>query len=153
MAEPKVYDFIIIGAGQGGVPLARALANAGCRTALIEREYVGGTCINVGCTPTKTMVGSARVAYLARRSSDFGIEIDNFSVDMDKIRQRKRDIVDRFRDGSQGRLEHTQNLDLIFGEARFKEPKLLVVILNMGGTMLAAAETIVIDVGGRPAVP
>ena len=67
MPEPKQYDAIVIGSGQGGKPLAVALAKAGWKTALIEREYIGGTCVNVGCTPTKTMFNSARVAYLARR--------------------------------------------------------------------------------------
>src|SRR4249920_2240943 len=91
------YDGIVIGSGQGGNPLALALAGAGRRTALVERQYVGGTCINYGCTPTKTMVASGRVAYLARRAGDYGVQIGPVTIDMGKVRQRKRDIVDSFR--------------------------------------------------------
>src|ERR1043166_458931 len=99
------YDAIVIGAGQSGGPLASALARAGRRTAIIERDLVGGCCINYGCTPTKTMVASARVAYLARRASDYGVHTGVVRVDMGKVRQRKRDIVDSFRGGSQRRIE------------------------------------------------
>src|SRR5215467_15875250 len=113
------YDAIVIGAGQAGVPLAQALAVAGMRTALIEREHVGGTCVNEGCTPTKTMVASGRVAYLARRGADYGVRTEAIRVDLAKVRERKRAIVDSFRNGNQARLEKTKNLDLIFGEADF----------------------------------
>jgi pyruvate/2-oxoglutarate dehydrogenase complex dihydrolipoamide dehydrogenase (E3) component len=115
-------DAIVIGAGQAGGPLATALAQAGYKTALVEREHVGGTCVNEGCSPTKTMVASARVAYLARRAADFGVHDGPVSIDMARVRQRKRDIVDRFRNGSQRRIENTDGLDLIFGEARFSGP-------------------------------
>src|ERR671925_2020077 len=91
------YDAVVIGAGQGGIPLAIALARAGRSTALIEREHVGGTCINEGCTPTKTMVASARVAYLARRAADYGVQAGPIEVDMGRVRERKRDIVNSFR--------------------------------------------------------
>src|SRR5919109_4698942 len=87
------YDAVVIGAGQGGIPLAIALARAGRSTALIEREHVGGTCINEGCTPTKTMVASARVAYLARRAADYGVGTGSITIDMARVRQRKRNIV------------------------------------------------------------
>ncbi len=123
MSTAQQYDAIVIGSGQGGNPLALALAGAGLRTALIERKHVGGTCINEGCTPTKTMVASGRVAYLARRAADYGIQTGPIHVDLERVRQRKRDIVDRFRNGSQGRLQKTKNLDLIFGEASFTGPK------------------------------
>src|SRR5215470_14638639 len=109
----QAYDAIVIGAGQGGVPLARALAGAGRRTLLIEEKHVGGTCINEGCTPTKTMVASARVAYLARRGADYGVRTGPISVDMTVVRQRKRDIVESFRGGGQKRLEQTKNVELI----------------------------------------
>ena len=95
----QTYDDVIIGAGQGGDPLARALAKAGRRVALIERDAVGGTCVNRGCTPTKTIIASARVAYLARRAADYGVGTGPVSVDMGRVRQRKRDIVDDFRGG------------------------------------------------------
>ena len=95
------YDAIVVGSGQAGTPLCRALAEAGMHTALVEREHVGGTCVNEGCTPTKTMVASARVAYLARRGADYGVHMGAVSVDLRRVRQRKRDIVNSFRGGSQ----------------------------------------------------
>src|SRR3712207_6274474 len=98
------YDAVVIGAGQGGVPLARALAKAGRRTALVERDHVGGTCINEGCTPTKTMVASAKAAYFDRRSADYGIQNGPVTVDMVRVRQRKRDIVDSFRGSNERRI-------------------------------------------------
>src|SRR6266480_4619445 len=101
MPEKSHYDAIVIGAGQSGGPLSSALARAGKRTALVEREHIGGTCINEGCTPTKTMVASARVAYLARRAADYGVQVGPVSVDMLRVRQRKRAIVDSFRSGSE----------------------------------------------------
>src|SRR5271157_2508566 len=105
MTTPQHYDAIIIGSGQAGTPLSTALAAAGMRTALIERKHVGGTCINEGCTPTKTMVASGRVAYLARRATDYGVRTGPISIDLLKVRQRKRDIVESFRNGSQSRIE------------------------------------------------
>src|SRR5712664_1691850 len=108
MSAPDAYHAIVIGSGQGGTPLAGALAGAGLHTALIERVHVGGTCINEGCTPTKTMVASARVAYLARRGSDYGVHTGPVTIDMVKVRQRKRDIVDSFRSGSQRSIESTE---------------------------------------------
>src|SRR5512137_537314 len=126
------YDAIVLGAGQAGTPLCQALAAAGMRTALVEREHVGGTCINEGCTPTKTMVASARVAYLARRGADYGVHTGTVTVDMPKVRQRKRDIVDSFRGSSQRRIESTEGLDLLFGEASFVGPKMIEVHLDGG---------------------
>src|SRR5262249_53805821 len=114
MAASEKYDAIVLGSGQAGTPLSSALASAGMRTALIERSHVGGTCINEGCTPTKTMVASGRVAYLARRAADYGVNIGPVSIDLKKVRQRKRDIVDSFRNGSQKGVESAKNLDLIF---------------------------------------
>src|ERR1700736_3745829 len=105
MATVEHYDAIVIGSGQAGGPLSTALAKAGRKTALVEREHVGGTCINEGCTPTKTMVASARVAYLARRGADYGVRTGPVTVDLDRVRQRKRDIVASFRGGSEKRLE------------------------------------------------
>jgi pyruvate/2-oxoglutarate dehydrogenase complex dihydrolipoamide dehydrogenase (E3) component len=102
------YDAIVIGAGQAGVPLARAFAEAGRRTALVEREHVGGTCVNVGCTPTKTMIASGRVAYLARRGADYGVGTGEVAIDMGTVRWRKRAIVDSFRGGAEGRLRTTE---------------------------------------------
>lgn len=144
------FEAIIIGAGQGGVPLARAFAGAGWRTALIEREHVGGTCVNEGCTPTKTMIASGRVAYLARRGAEFGVRTGPIAIDMSKIRQRKRDIVDSFRSGSERRLQRTADLDLVRGDARFTGPRSLTVRLDDGGERALTAPVIVINAGERP---
>jgi len=90
MSTNQHYDAIVIGSGQAGTPLCTALAGVGLRTALIEREHVGGTCINEGCTPTKTMVASGRVAYLARRGPDYGVQTGDVRIDMQRVRQRRR---------------------------------------------------------------
>ncbi|MHB8626731.1 MAG: mercuric reductase [Aggregatilineales bacterium] len=147
------YDAIVIGAGQAGGPLSTALAKAGHKTAIIEREHVGGTCINEGCTPTKTMVASARVAYLARRGADYGVHTGPVTIDMVKVRQRKRDIVDSFRSGSQSHIEKTKGVDLIMGEARFTGAKTVEVHLNDGSTRQLTADLIFINTGARPASP
>ncbi len=148
------YDAIVIGAGQAGGPLSTALARAGKKTAIIEREHVGGTCINEGCTPTKTMVASARVAYLARRAADYGVQIESkISVDMEVVRKRKRDIVDSFRNGSQRRIESTEGVDLLMGEASFTGPKTLEIRLTNGETRQITGDQIFINAGARPENP
>src|SRR5437867_201124 len=147
------YDAIVIGAGQAGGPLAGALARAGRRSALVERVHVGGTCVNEGCTPTKTMVASARVAYLARRGVDYGVQTGPVSVDMARVRQRKRDIVEIFRSHNQRPIETTEGLDLLMGEASFTGPKALEVRLNNGEICQLTATTIFINAGARPAKP
>src|SRR5574337_893170 len=149
MIPTKQYDALIIGSGQAGGPLSTTLAQAGWKTAIIERVHVGGTCINEGCTPTKTMVASARVAYLARRAADYGVQTGPVSVDMQVVRKRKRDIVDSFRNGSQGRIEHTEGVDLLMGEARFTGPKTVEVRLNNGEIRTLTANTIFINAGER----
>ena len=153
MTTTTHYDAIVIGAGQSGGPLSTALAQAGWKTAIIERIHVGGTCINEGCTPTKTMVASARVAYLARRGTDYGVHTGPVTVDMVKVRQRKRDIVDSFRNGSQRRIESTEGVDLLMGEAHFTGPKELEVRLINGETRQLTANTFFINAGARPSKP
>jgi pyruvate/2-oxoglutarate dehydrogenase complex dihydrolipoamide dehydrogenase (E3) component len=148
MRAPEKYDAIVIGAGQAGVPLTTALARAGRRTTLIEREHVGGTCINEGCTPTKTMVASARVAYLARRGADYGVETGPVRVNLGRVRERKRSIVESFRSGSQRRIESTPGAELIPGEARFIGPRSVAV----DGRRLEA-DLVFINSGARPALP
>jgi pyruvate/2-oxoglutarate dehydrogenase complex dihydrolipoamide dehydrogenase (E3) component len=146
------FDAIIIGSGQGGNPLAEALIAAGKKTAMIERQDVGGTCINRGCTPTKTMVASARVAWLARRGADYGVHTGPVSVDMGKVRERKRAIVSNFRESRERRLEKVK-ADLIRGEASFNGPKQLRVALNGGGERLLRADQIFINTGTHSAKP
>jgi pyruvate/2-oxoglutarate dehydrogenase complex dihydrolipoamide dehydrogenase (E3) component len=146
-------DAIVIGSGQGGNPLCIALAQAGFRTALIERKFIGGTCVNFGCTPTKTMVASGRVAYLTRQGADYGIRTGDIRIDMSRVRQRKRDIVESFRTGNQGRFKNVANCELIFGEASFTGAKSVRILLRDGGQRELTAEKIFIDAGTRPIVP
>jgi len=153
MPPPQHYDAIVIGSGQGGTPLCQALANAGLRTALVEKIHVGGTCINEGCTPTKTMVASGRVAYLARRGPDYGVHTGAVRIAMERVRKRKRDIVTSFRSGSERRIAKTKNLDLIYGQASFTGPKSIVVRTAKRGELHFTADRFFINAGCRPAVP
>ena len=153
MSGPDHYQAIVIGSGQGGTPLCQALANAGLRTALVERAHVGGTCVNEGCTPTKTMVASGRVAYLARRGADYGVQTGNITIDMSRVRQRKRDIVNTFRNGNQSRMEKTPNLDLLFGEASFTGPRSIQVRLKDDSKRTLTADQFFINAGCRASVP
>jgi pyruvate/2-oxoglutarate dehydrogenase complex dihydrolipoamide dehydrogenase (E3) component len=153
MAEAQQYDAIVIGAGQGGGPLAGQLARAGRRTALIERRYVGGTCINDGCTPTKTMIASGRIARMTRRAADYGVRTGSVRVDASAVRRRKQDIVERFREGSRARLTEQDGLDLVMGEARFTGTKEVTVALTDGSERTLSADLVVIDTGTRPRVP
>jgi len=152
-AENQEYKVIIIGTGQAGNPLAKALASAGWKTAVIESDHVGGTCINYGCTPTKTMVASARVAYLARHAGEFGVEIPSYSTNLKTVIARKNKIVNSFRQGGQQGLENTHNLDLIFGFARFTGTHQLEIEKNSGEKVLLNAEFIVINTGAKPLIP
>ncbi|HEX4784189.1 MAG TPA: mercuric reductase [Candidatus Sulfotelmatobacter sp.] len=153
MTNSQQYDAVVIGSGQGGTPLSAALARAGMRTVLIERKHIGGTCINEGCTPTKTMIASGRVAYLARRAADFGVQTGPIRIDMAKVRQRKRDIVDNFRNSSQSNLEKTANLEMIFGEASFSGSKEVTVRMKDGSPRTISAKYIFIDAGTRASRP
>lgn len=155
--SPTKYAAVIIGSGQAGTPLAAAYAKAGHKTALIERTHIGGTCVNEGCTPTKTMVASGRAAYLARRAADYGVHtpggVDGVvSIDMLKVRQRKRDIVASFRGGNEGRVA-TAGVDVLKGSAAFTGPKTVAVALEDGSTVEVEGDAIFINVGERPALP
>jgi len=153
MTTPEQYDAIVIGSGQGGTPLSTALAAAGMHTALIERKHVGGTCVNEGCTPTKTIVASGRVAYLARRAADYGVHTGPISIDLRKVRERKRNIVDKFRNGVQSRIEKAANLELIFGDAKFTGPKTVEVRTKDGVRRGLSAKYIFINAGTRASRP
>lgn len=147
------YDAIVIGAGQSGGPLTGDLTANGYETALIERSRLGGTCVNWGCTPTKTMIGSARVAHLARRAADFGVNTGPVSVDLATVRQRKRDIVTMFHDGSSSAIRGTEGLDVFMGSARFVDQNTIEVSLNDGGSTQLTADHIFINTGTEPVIP
>jgi pyruvate/2-oxoglutarate dehydrogenase complex dihydrolipoamide dehydrogenase (E3) component len=152
-SDYETFDALIVGAGQAAKPLAIALGQAGWKTAVIERKQVGGSCINFGCTPTKAMAASARVAYLAHRAADYGVRTGQVDVDLASVLQRKDAIVDRFRNGVQAALEGAENVELIFGHASFEGPHALAVRLNAGGSRRLAAGSIFINTGTRAAIP
>ena len=152
MSDTQRYDVIVIGAGQGGGPLAGAFAKAGRRTLLVERTHIGGTCVNEGCTPTKTMIASGRVAYLARRGGDFGVRTGKVSVDLARVRERKRAIVEQFRTGSEQALAMA-GVEVEFGNARFIGPRIIEIEKRSGARSEAAAAIIVVNTGMRPLVP
>jgi pyruvate/2-oxoglutarate dehydrogenase complex dihydrolipoamide dehydrogenase (E3) component len=146
------YDVLILGSGQAGNPLSSEFVKAGKRVALIERAEVAGTCINYGCTPTKTMVASAQRAWQAQHAAELGIEVGSVRVNLEQIRARKRKIVEQFRTSSEKRFAGGQP-ELVRGEARFVAPKEIAVALNAGGERRLTAQTIVINTGDHPTVP
>jgi pyruvate/2-oxoglutarate dehydrogenase complex dihydrolipoamide dehydrogenase (E3) component len=149
----KKYDAIIIGSGQAGNPLAKKLAGDGWKTAIIEKSLVGGTCINYGCTPTKAMVASARMAYLAANSKEYGIPVRGFEVDIKAVINRKNKIVTQFHDSTERQLTTTKGLDLIYGEASFTSADTISIALTNGGKKQLTAKHIFIDTGLRTAIP
>ncbi|MEA3278433.1 MAG: FAD-containing oxidoreductase [Pseudomonadota bacterium] len=146
---PENYDAIVIGAGQAGPPLAERLGREGLKSAIIERHLLGGTCVNVGCIPTKTLVASARVAHLARRAEEFGVVIDSpVEVDMARVKARKDEIAGASNASVTAWVEGMENVTLIRGHARFNGPR----SVEVGGERLTA-ERIFINVGARARAP
>jgi pyruvate/2-oxoglutarate dehydrogenase complex dihydrolipoamide dehydrogenase (E3) component len=149
------YDVIVIGAGQSGVPLATRMASAGKKTLLIEREHLGGTCVNDGCIPTKTLIASARTAYVARRAADYGVQISGeIRVDMKAVKARKDAVVQESVTGLTKWLSSTPNLSVVFGHARFVSPHAVQVdgVHGVNSEVMEAAQ-IFINTGARPVVP
>jgi pyruvate/2-oxoglutarate dehydrogenase complex dihydrolipoamide dehydrogenase (E3) component len=145
----KDFDAIIIGSGQAGPFLAVRMAAAGQRVAIIERNRFGGTCVNTGCIPTKTLVASAYNAHMVRRAAEFGVQVHGpLSVDMKRVKARKDEIVGKSRSGLESWLKNTPNCTVYQGHARFKSPKEVTV-----GEELLSAQRIFINVGGRAAIP
>jgi pyruvate/2-oxoglutarate dehydrogenase complex dihydrolipoamide dehydrogenase (E3) component len=143
------HDAIIIGTGQAGPPLANRLCQSGMRVAVMERHLFGGTCVNTGCIPTKTMVASAYAAHLASRGADFGFSIDGrVKVDLARVKTRKDAISGRSREGLEKSLNDLERCDVIRGHARFRAPREVVV-----GDRVLHAERIFLNVGGRAAIP
>ena len=147
------FNAIVIGAGQAGIPLAKKLAEAGWKTALIEKRMVGGTCINDGCTPTKAMVASARMAYLAGRSKDFGVDIPSYQVNFTAIMARKEAMVKQFRNGAERGIQGADNLELIMGRAEFTAAQEVTVYGENGISRQLRATHIFINTGGTTKVP
>jgi pyruvate/2-oxoglutarate dehydrogenase complex dihydrolipoamide dehydrogenase (E3) component len=155
------FDAVIIGSGQAGNPLAVKLAIAGRKVALVEKAHIGGSCVNVGCSPTKTMEASGKAAHMVRRAAHYGIQVPGpVTVDMVRVRERKRAIVDSFSGGDEAKLLR-KGVEIIWGEASFTAPKEIQVTLNDGsnggsnggGTRKISGDLIFIDTGTRPADP
>ena len=142
------FDAIIVGAGQAGPPLAGRLTAAGQTVAVVERKLVGGTCVNSGCIPTKTLVASAHAAHLARRGAEYGIGTGDVTVDMAKVKARKDKVMTDDREGVESWLEGMDNCTLIRGHARFEDPHTIRV-----DDQLLQADRIFLNVGGRAVVP
>ena len=132
MAE--TVDAIIVGSGQAGNPLASAFAGKGKRVVVIESKHVGGTCVNEGCTPTKTMIASAKTADTARQAAKYGVHTGPVTVSMREVVERKRKVVDVWRSGSEKRLESSDKIELVMGLGRFTDAKTVEVDLNEGGS-------------------
>jgi pyruvate/2-oxoglutarate dehydrogenase complex dihydrolipoamide dehydrogenase (E3) component len=146
--QVKEYDSIVVGSGQGGNPLAYQLARRGERVALIECKEVGGTCVNTGCTPTKTMVASAQVAHYARNANQWGVQTGDVSVNLPAILKRKDDVVNRFRSGWEAKIQQEDRLHLYRARARFTGARQLEA-----GTDTLQGKRIFIDTGARPMIP
>jgi pyruvate/2-oxoglutarate dehydrogenase complex dihydrolipoamide dehydrogenase (E3) component len=143
------FDAIVIGTGQSGPSLAVRLAKAGRKTAIIERKLFGGTCVNIGCIPTKTLIASARAAYIARRGADFGVMIDQpIRIDMPRVKARKDEVVARSNLGVGKWLRSTPNVVVYEGHARFESPR----TVGVNGALLEA-DAIFINVGARALIP
>ncbi|MEE6167971.1 MULTISPECIES: FAD-containing oxidoreductase [unclassified Mycolicibacterium] len=148
MTEPERFDAIIVGAGQAGPSLAGRLTAAGSTVAVIERKLVGGTCVNTGCIPTKTLVASAHAAHIARRGAEYGVGTGEVTVDMVKVKARKDGIIQDDRHGVEAWLEDMDGASLIRGHARFVDPH----TMDVDGRLLRA-DRIFLNVGGRAVAP
>ena len=148
MASATTSDVLVIGSGQAGVPLATRLAAAGKTVVVVERGHAGGTCVNAGCTPTKTLIASARAAHVVRTSARLGVRVGEVAVDFAAVMARKADMVKRWRAGSERRLTTTERLRLVRGHGRFVGPR----TVDVNGDRYEATN-VVINVGARPSVP
>ena len=152
MSQTEHYEVLILGSGAGGKLLAWHMARSGQKTAVVERRYIGGSCPNINCLPSKNEIWSAKVAHLVHHAAQYGTVTGPVSTDMATVRQRKRDMVDR------QIAAHLQNYkssgaELILGAGRFVAPKTLEVRLNDGGTRVLAGEQVFLNVGTHAAIP
>ena len=152
MAAPERFEILILGSGNGGKLLAWHMARSGRRTAVVERQWVGGSCPNVNCMPSKNEIWSANVAHMAHHASEFGTKTGRVTIDMLAVRRRKRDMVDA---QIAGHLRHYKDsgAELVMGSGRFVAPKTLEVRLNDGGTRLLAGDKVFLNVGTHATIP
>src|SRR5215472_15708988 len=152
MSQLEHLDVLVFGSGQGGQLIAWHMAQAGRRTALVERRWIGGSCPNIACMPSKTEIWSARVAHLARHGEQFGVATGSVATDMATVRGRKRDMVRREVDLHLHNFKAT-GAELIVGDGRFVAPKTLEVHLSDGGTRVLAGDQVFLNIGTHPAIP
>ena len=150
-SELEHYDLLVLGSGEAGKYIAWNTASSGKKTALIERRYIGGSCPNIACLPSKNVIHSAKVAHLSRMAEAFGLRLSEPGVDMQVVRGRKRAMVDGLVKMHQNRFAQT-GVHLIMGEGRFIAPKTIQVDLATGGTRILTAEHVVISTGSRAAI-
>src|SRR5215813_5440350 len=152
MSQPERFEILILGSGAGGKLLAWHLARAGRRTAVVERRWIGGSCPNVNCLPSKNEIWSAKVAQLVHHAAQFGTVTGPVTIDMATVRQRKRAMVDR-QVAAHLQNYQTSGAQLIMGAGRFVAPKTLEVRLNDGGTRMLAGDKVFLNVGTHAALP
>src|SRR6266550_545256 len=152
MAQPERYEILILGSGAGGKLLAWHLARSGRRTAVVERRWIGGSCPNINCLPSKNEIWSAKVAHLVHHAAQFGTVTGPVAIDMATVRQRKRDMVDR-QIAAHVQNYKTSGAELIMGSGHFVAPKTLEVRLNDGGTRVLAGDQVFLNVGTHAAIP
>ena len=152
MSQVENFQTVILGSGQGGKLLAWHLAQAGQRTAVVERQWVGGSCPNVACMPSKNEIWSARIAHLAGHAADFGSMNGAVKTDMAKVRRRKQEMIER-EIASHLDAYKTSGAELIMGSGRFVAPRTIEVALNDGGSRVLSGGQAVIDVGTHAAIP
>jgi pyruvate/2-oxoglutarate dehydrogenase complex dihydrolipoamide dehydrogenase (E3) component len=152
MPQPERFEVLVLGSGVGGKLIAWHLAQSGRQTAVVERRWIGGSCPNIACMPSKNEISSAKVAHFARHGAEFGTKVSSIAVDMATVRRRKREMVER------QVAKHLENYkasgaELIMGSGRFVAPKTLEVTLNDGGTRVLAADKVFLNVGTHAAIP
>src|SRR5437660_472440 len=152
MSQPELYEDIVLGSGAGGKLLAWHLARSGRRVAVVERRWIGGSCPNINCLPSKNEIWSAKVADLLHHAAQFGIVTGSTAVDMAKVRQRKREMVEGLV-AVHLDLYHKSGTELIMGDGRFVAAKTLEVRLNDGGTRVLRGERVFLNVGTRATIP
>src|SRR5687768_12260022 len=152
MSEHESFDVLIIGAGQAGIPLAHALAKVGKRVGLAEREYLGGSCVNFGCTPTKAVISSARLVYQARRAAEFGLRIPTIEVDFQAVLERAKRILMESRNGLREGFEDSDNPKLLRGQARIESREDNRFRLSINDETISATQ-VVLDTGTRSLIP
>ena len=152
MPQAEQFEVLVIGSGTGGKLMAWHMAQSGRRTAVVERRWIGGSCPNIACMPTKNEISGARVAYLTRNAKKFGMAAGPVTIDMSAVRQRKREMVDR-QVATHLQKYKASGAELIMGAGRFTGPKTLEVTLNDGGTRLLSAGTVFLNLGTHAALP